>query len=268
MKVSSCILFIPHSLMSSLLLQNRAIAQIFADLWTEYYNLNEKMKSRQVFPEDLLSSSDGISVYLNTPDEKGGFYRQDHNWLHWDRGVNDKKFSLQGFVNLLPTSEGGAAFEALERSHGLQKPFKEFKGPAFEDKRFYLITTQEEADFFKTNNCTHICIKAQPGDLVLWNSRLMHCGRPATREAELLQRAVVYVSMQPRWLATDADLQKKKKAWERLQCTGHNAAHGVELFDPLPRAYGPKDMERRQRSRPISIHPHLNPLGRKLFALE
>ena len=73
------------------------------------------------------------------------------------------------------------------------------------------------ADFFlEEKGCAHVCIAAQSGDLVLWDSRTIHCGRAAAPKARSNKaapqlpvdaqhgdpaRVVVYTAMQPRFLA-------------------------------------------------------------------
>ncbi len=112
-----------------------------------------------------------------------------------------------------------------------------------------------------------MCIQANVGDLVLWDSRLIHCWRAATRGATLLQRAVVYVSMQPKWMAKPGDLARKRDAYKKLCLTTHNAAAGVELFAAFPRAYNAEGMALKAAAQPIRVPPRLTALGRSLFGL-
>jgi hypothetical protein len=112
----------------------------------------------------------------------------------------------------------------------------------------------------------HVCIAAAPRDLVLWDSRTIHCGRAASRHASSLERVVIYTAMQPRaWL--DEDRERKRRAYTQLRSTTHNAAVGVELFPVYPRVRSAEDEARKRRSRPISTPPTLTALGRSLFGL-
>jgi hypothetical protein len=239
--------------------QDPQLVALFAELWT-------------VKPEALASSADGLSVYLNTRDSKGGWHRPvAGEWLHWDRAPNDETPSIQGFVNLLPTAEHGAAFQVLTKSHRRQAEFAA-QFPHSKSARFYLLDGQEEADFFlKSSSSNHVCIAAEPRDLVLWDSRTIHCGRAASRAAELLERVVIYTSMQPReWLMAASEKlgrERKKRAHAQLRSTSHNAAVGVELFPVYPRVRCAEDEARKKRSRPITTPPVLTALGRSLFSL-
>jgi hypothetical protein len=100
------------------------IAQVFADLFTERARTLTQADAGRVYaPRDLLSSSDGLSVYLNTHDSRGGFDRRGHSWMHWDRSPEDRTLSIQGFVNFFSTSEHGASFETLLQSNQHQREF-------------------------------------------------------------------------------------------------------------------------------------------------
>lgn len=241
------------------------IAQLFADIWTERAKL---LPSQRVYtPSDMLSSADGLSVYLNTPDSRGGFQRVGHSWLHWDRSPEDRTPSIQGFLNFMPTPEHGAALEVLLRSNQYQQEFAA-RFPDTKAKRFHILESPDQLAFYTTEmGCDHVCIAAEPGDLVLWDSRLIHCGRAATRQASLLKRMVVYVSMQPKHWATPRDLELKRRAYKQLRSTSHNASTGVELFPVFPRVRCAADDERKRASRPVAMPPLLTPLGRSLFGL-
>ena len=235
--------------------QDPQLVARFAALWS-------------VAPEALASSADGLSVYLNTPDSKGGWHRPGvGDWLHWDRAPDDETPSIQGFVNLLPTAEDGAALQLLTKSHRHQAAFAA-RFPHSRSTRFYQLDGQVEANFFTDNGAKHVCIAAAPRDLVLWDSRTIHCGRAASRRAELLERVVIYTAMQPRaWLDDIKDRERKRRAFAQLRSTTHNAAVGVELFPVYPRVRCAGDEAQKQRSRPIRRPPTLTALGRSLFGV-
>ena len=76
------------------------------------------------------------------------------------------------------------------------------------------------------------------GSLVLWDSRIIHCGVESVRGREKQNfRAVCYVSYGPRAHASAKDLVKKRKAFEDLRMTTHWAAK-PKLFGKNPRTYG------------------------------
>jgi hypothetical protein len=241
------------------------------------------MEQRKVTREDpikateMYSSCDGVSVYLKDGNEPGmgGYHREGYEWLHYDRAPNDRHmWSVQGFVNLLPTergSNGAAAFQCLVRSHRHQQAFAErFAGAVDRDARFRTLQSQREVDFFM-HECDAqplVCVRADVGDLVLWDSRLVHSGRAATPSAVSRGRTVVYVAMQPKWLATERDVKRKVLAFKTLRTTSHNAAAGVKLFGRLPQPFGRRMVLRNKASHPISRPPTLTSLGMSLFGID
>jgi ectoine hydroxylase-related dioxygenase (phytanoyl-CoA dioxygenase family) len=256
--------------------QDPEIATFFAALWAarEQFALKGQKTTTtmaKITKEELFVAPDGVSVYLKDKAEKlGGYHRDGHEWLHYDRAPSDPRWSVQGFVNLLPTSEQGAGFQCIVNSHRHQEEFVECSNGAEyvvdTEQRFRLLGNQYEANLYL--DCgPHVCIQADVGDLVLWDSRLIHCGRAATRGATLLQRAVVYVSMQPKWMAKPGDLARKRDAHTKLRLTTHNAAEGVELFPAFPRAFNAEGIALKAAARPISVTPRLTALGRSLFGL-
>ena len=251
--------------------QHPAVAGFFAALWEERLSLANPGAGIKVTDMDLFSSADAVSVYLNTPDSKGGFHREGHDWLHWDRSPSDAKcWSVQGFVHLSgDTVEGGAAFQCLTRTHRLQEGFAA-RFPETRSKRFHLLEGQAQADFFLAGaKVEHVCVAARTGDLVLWDSRTIHCGRAAGRASQkkVPKRMVVYVSMQPKRFASRRDVELKRRAHAQLRCTSHNAASGVELFAKYPRVRCARDEALRRAARPVAAAPRLTALGRSLFAL-
>ena len=78
------------------------------------------------------------------------------------------------------------------------------------------------------------------------SSRTVHCGQLALTTEDLpldlqkeqrIHRNVVYVCMKPRKYATEANLRKKRKAFDQLRMTTH-WPHKPKLFPVNPRTYG------------------------------
>jgi hypothetical protein len=74
--------------------------------------------------------------------------------------------------------------------------------------------------------------------MVFWDSRTIHCGtEPIKKRNESNLRNVVYVCMTPRSKASEANLRKKRKAFNELRMTSH-WPHKPKLFPKNPRTYG------------------------------
>ncbi len=108
-------------------------------------------------------------------------------------------------------------------------------------------------------DCEQKCIKCPAGSLVFWYSTLPHSGKEPLKERKIEnERCIVYLCYTPRIYATQANLKKKVKAFEKLRSTSH-WSHKPKLFPVNPRTYGailPK-------IEPIDP-PLLNELGKRL----
>ncbi len=105
--------------------------------------------------EELFVAPYGVCVYLKDKAETlGGYHRDGHEWLHYDRAQSDPRWSVQGFVNLLPTSEQGAGFQCIVNSHRYQEEFVECLNGEEElvvvdpGQRFRLLGNQHEANMY------------------------------------------------------------------------------------------------------------------------
>jgi len=232
-----------HAQASWNLRQNPNIVKIFAKLW-------------DCKKKDLLVSFDGLSLNLPPEVTNRGWYR--NTWYHTDQSFTDNEFkSVQSFITGLDIHEYDATFSFLEGSHLLHKEFGTHFGISVKDNWYKL--TKEEEEFFISKNCIQKNIKCPKGSLVLWDSRTIHCGIEANRKRKVPNlRVVAYLCYAPRNLSSEADLRKKKKAFEELRTTTHNPSK-VKLFPKHPRTYGGAIPEVTRINSPV-----LSKLGMKL----
>jgi hypothetical protein len=90
--------------------------------------------------------------------------------------------------------------------------------------------------YFKDCKAVKVCCNA--GDMILWDSRTAHY---AIQPRGTRYRMVVYVSMLPASGTSEAQLKKKKQAFENKRTTSHWAVP-VKLFPKNPHTYGNKDI--------------------------
>src|SRR5438445_10344601 len=154
-------------------------------------------------------------------------------------------------------NEGDATLQFLEKSHMLHKQFgKHFKKT---DKKDWCKLEPNEVDYYLKHGCVLKSIKCKKGDLVLWNSKTIHCGKEPVKERNIENmRCVAYLCYTQRHLATSAALKKKVKAFEDLRTTNH-WPHKPKLFAVQPRTYGVP----LQKMGDIPA-PQLTDLGRRL----
>lgn len=78
-----------------------------------FLRLNSKTKQAfsVVYDTDQLATSfDGFSMFLSDT-------QKSVSWLHQDQRVSDKRYSIQGILNLLPCNEFDAGFICVPKSH-------------------------------------------------------------------------------------------------------------------------------------------------------
>ena len=255
------------------------IAQLYAQLYSHYDSKTYDMTN------DMFSSSDGFSVSLKQDPNvvaresgekkvsKAGYYGG-KDWLHFDQKPSEKVRSIQGFLNLKDVeNELGATFCFISESHKHQEEFaqKFLATEKEEDPRFYRLKNDDEVQFFLEKG-HYWALLLEEGDFVLWNSKLIHQGRPHVFDMEKtsndLERCVVYAAYQPRCYATKGDLRMKKKAFDELRTTTHNASFGVELFAAEPRLYSAEEQDKRKKgfyATKLATHPSMTISQMMLF---
>ncbi|KAM0414586.1 hypothetical protein ACHAPT_013568 [Fusarium lateritium] len=171
--------------------------------------------------DQLLVSFDGLNVTL--PNRKDVERRKP--WEHIDqsplrRGVH----CIQGIINLSPfgPEDGG-----LTVFPGFQKYNDEFfdaKSPEDKDKWFPLtdqyLFKQHELDWFAARGLKAHKVCADVGDLILWDSRVIHYGAEPTEKSSQI-RTIIYAAYTPVWMASPDQLALKRKAFYNYSSTTH-----------------------------------------------
>lgn len=175
--------------------------------------------------EDLLVSFDAINY---------GFANRDNlpankPWPHQDQDPEKPGFRcLQGLVNLHPNGPDDGGLIVCRGGHLMSEAFHE----AMKDEERIPAWTREWYGFTEAgmkwladNGGEWIKPTAEPGDLLVWDSRTPHFNVPPSRQS--VDRLAVYTCFMPVSHATQEDLLRKKDAFERRVGTTHwpNARH-------------------------------------------
>ncbi|KAK2041708.1 hypothetical protein LZ31DRAFT_471923 [Colletotrichum somersetense] len=189
--------------------------------------------------EDLIVSFDAVNMaFPNRTD-----VAPNKPWPHQDQDPEKPGFRcLQGLVNLLPNGDRDGGLIVCKGAHRLSVEFHE----AFRDepdkiwswtKEWYGFT-DAGMKWLADKGCEWVKINAEPGDLLLWDSRTPHYNLSPEGEAP---RFCAYTCYMPVADATQEDLVRKKGAFDNLQSTTHwpNAAHvgGIPVLrngEPCP----------------------------------
>ena len=223
--------------------QNPKVVDIFSQFW-------------KVPSEDLLTSFDGVSFHFPPENSNRGWFRQ--TWYHTDQSYFRPDFEcVQSWATAYDVDEGDATLAFMESSNIYHQEFQEHH--QLTDKSDWYKHNRLEQSFYEEKGCEEKKIKCKAGSMVFWDSRTIHCGtEPLRSRKEKNLRNVVYTCMTPRSLATEANLRKKRKAFNELRMTTH-WPHKPKLFPKNPRTYGGPLPDMTDIP-----HPHLTDLGLKI----
>ena len=174
--------------------------------------------------EDLLVSFDGVTIWRPWTYEESWKTNAGNSWLHIDQHPIGRpgKHCVQGLVNLLPTSPETGGNVVIPGSHRLFE-----KIPEQYTERLDRI--HPSIDHFRFPNDDENLVQNQPimchmeaGDLLLWDSRTIHCSAPSlttpSRDNELL-RAASLICMMPRSKSNEDVISRRKAAVSKLTST-------------------------------------------------
>lgn len=224
--------------------QSPKVVEIFAEFWG-------------VPAEDLLVSFDGLSFHP-PPEITNRGWNRNNTWYHCDQSFTQSEFKcVQSWVTVEDVEDGDATLTFYEGSHKYHNEFESVYQTG-EKSDWYKLQPNEE-QFYIDKLCKQTRIVCPKGSLVLWDSRTIHCGSESIRgRANPKWRAIIYLCYQPRSYATEAQLNKKKKALIELRTTSHWPAK-IKLFSKTPRTYG-KELPTITPLMP----PKLTKLGKRL----
>ncbi|CBF80106.1 hypothetical protein AN7787.2 [Aspergillus nidulans FGSC A4] len=207
---------------------------------------------------DLIVSFDSVNIgFPNRTDIK-----PNKPWPHQDQDPEKPGFRcLQGLVNLLPNGPDDGGLIVCKGAHLLSEEFHE----AFKDEeriwswyeRSVYSSTKEWYGFtdaglqwLRDKGCEWIKLTAEPGDLLLWDSRTPHYNLSSKTSQP---RFAVYTCYMPVEDATTKQLQTKKMAFEETKMTTHwpNAMHVVDL--PVHRNGELDPYDRKKPRKPVQL---------------
>jgi len=178
----------------------------------------------------LLVSFDGCGIFR--PWTYNRDWRTEPGWYHVDQNPRLKpgRHSVQGLVSLYDCDETTGSLVVMPRSHRLFETLQSLK-PQSND----FVPLPDDHPLQRAESRL---VRCRAGDLVLWDSRTIHCNSPATTPLHQdvfdsvskqwrLLRAVAYVCMTPLRLAPTDPVARKKliqlrlQAFKHLQTTSH-----------------------------------------------
>ncbi|KAM0809971.1 putative Phytanoyl-CoA dioxygenase [Seiridium cardinale] len=198
---------------------------------------------------ELLSSFDGLNITLpNRPDlaARAGWEHVDQSPLK--RGLH----CVQGIVNLAPCGPEDGGLVVYPGSHKLFDEFfdSQTDSDSWMPKDIFHFS-KEQLKWWKDRGIAPQKVCAEPGDLILWDSRLMHYGSDPTEKGKQI-RTAIYVACMPASLASPEQLALKKKVFESYGSTTH-WPHEHIVFRNVQTFLPDGTRDPRDRSQPLDV---------------
>jgi len=215
--------------------------------------------------EHVITSFDGCNI-MRPWEYNSSWKTSPGGWYHVDQNPMYKpgKMCIQGFLNFFPSGETDGGLVLIPRSHTV---FNEIT-------QAYISYLEDCNDFISLSDCKPfwenviqkkdlkaIKVCMEPGDFILWDSRLIHCNgsatsaRPIPTNGEILplRRLVAYICMVP----TERLPEKLKSERIKAYTEGHTTTHWPEKCD----YYG------RQNDRKSYVPVQLTPKQKQLIPM-
>lgn len=183
-------------------------------------------------PGGLLTSFDGMALWRPWAINPEWKTQQAGSWLHIDQHPIGRpgRQCIQGLVTLLPTSPGTGGNVVIPDTH------KDFSSiPDRYPKRINKLPKHIDHFRFPVDDPLlkkgpkPIMCHLEAGDLILWDSRTVHCGGPCLDDAmseksqkanpNSLLRAVSLICMMPKEKTSQAVLEERKKCLAEMVST-------------------------------------------------
>ncbi|CAF1465475.1 unnamed protein product [Rotaria magnacalcarata] len=189
-------------------------------MWFIRGNPNVKKVFSHIWNSDeLCVSFDGAGCFRNWHLNKE--WKTSGGWYHCDQNPFKKpnRCSIQGLVALTDNNESTGSLVVVPESH---KYFLELPSAAQERRIWgdYISVPQQHSIFKKLRPRL---VKCKAGDLVVWDSRCVHCNTPAIVDNENndqleLLRIVAYICMSPiSMFVPDMDEYKSLEEFRQLR---------------------------------------------------
>lgn len=198
--------------------------------------------------EDLLTSFDGVSLWRPWNINPQWKTESGQTWFHIDQHPISRpgKQCVQGLVNLLPTSEEIGGNVMVPGSHKFFKNIPQ----EYEERLAKLPLGVDHFRFPnddpKLSSQKPIMCHMEVGDMLLWDSRTIHCSNSGTsldQETNTLIRAASLICMMPKYLTSEDVLEQRREAVDKLISTT-NWTNSFRNADEFPLILEAEDREK------------------------
>lgn len=154
-------------------------------------------------------------------------------WPHVDQAPRKRGLHcVQGIINLSHAGNEDGSLVAIPGSHKLIGEFFDTKTDSstweMRDNRYF---SKEDMEFFNSRGLRPQKVLAEPGDLILWDSRTIHWGgEPEPGKSDIV-RTVIYAAYAPAKLASREALEAKSNVFHVNGATTHWPHDNIKLRD-------------------------------------
>ncbi|KAJ9144952.1 Phytanoyl-CoA dioxygenase [Pleurostoma richardsiae] len=212
--------------------------------------------------DELLVSFDALNITL--PQRPGHVPRI--KWPHVDQSpYRDGQQCVQGIVNLSKAGPHDGGLTVYPGSHLVTEAFfKEHTDRSTWERKDFYRYSEKEIAWFEQQGYKEHKVLAEPGDLIIWDSRLIHYGAEPTDKSNTI-RTVVYVSYAPVWFASEEAVARKREAFQNWLATTHWPHDNIVLRSNKP--LFPDGTIDNRRTEPLD-KPDLTPALLRLAGME
>ncbi|KAJ5200300.1 Phytanoyl-CoA dioxygenase [Penicillium cf. griseofulvum] len=206
--------------------------------------------------DELLVSFDALNITLPNREDKPAR----RPWPHVDQSPMRRGLHcIQGVINLSHAGPEDGSLMVYPRSNQATEGFFDTEtDPSTWEQRDIHNFTEKQIQWFEDHGMKPFKVLAEPGDLLVWDSRTVHWGGEPTVNSNTI-RTVIYASYAPFELATEETLQLKKEAFESYRATTHWPHDHIVIRDGV--VYLPDGtIDPRNRSRPLEVPEHTDRL--------
>jgi ectoine hydroxylase-related dioxygenase (phytanoyl-CoA dioxygenase family) len=180
--------------------------------------------------DELLVSFDALNITL--PNRKDRPAQKP--WPHVDQSPMRRGLHcVQGIINLSHAGPEDGALMVFPKSNTVTEGFFDAEtDPSTWEQKDIRLFSKEEIQWFADRGMKPLKVLAEPGDLIVWDSRTVHWGGEPTINSNTI-RTVIYASYAPVQLASEETLKRKKEALETFRATTHWPHENIVLRDQL-----------------------------------
>ncbi|CAG8257229.1 unnamed protein product [Penicillium salamii] len=198
--------------------------------------------------DELLVSFDALNVTL--PNRKDRPAQKP--WPHVDQSPMRRGLHcVQGIINLSHAGPDDGSLMVFPRSNTVTEEFFDETDPSTWEQKDIRLFSEEEIEWFSRRGMKPLKVLAEPGDLIVWDSRTVHWGGEPTAASDTI-RTVIYASYAPARLANEETFRLKREALTSFRATTHWAHENIVLRDQLVRLADGR-VDPRSRTAPLKL---------------